>query len=68
MIKKMMHVKNIKENPFDFFVFDLQGTLMVHYKMEQGDHKKITGLERGYYTYQVFKNDEMSEAGKLIIK
>ena len=68
IIKKTMHVKNVEGNEVDFFVFDLQGTLMVHYKMNEKDHKKINGLEKGTYTYQVFRKDEMSESGKIIIK
>ena len=68
MLKRMMHVKNVENTPVDFFVFDLQGTIMVHYKMNEKDHKKINGLEKGTYTYQVFKDDEMSESGKIIIK
>ena len=68
IIKKTMHVKNVEESEVDFFVFDQQGTLMIHYKMDEKDHKKINGLEKGTYTYQVFKKDEMSESGKLIIK
>jgi hypothetical protein len=68
IIKKTMHVKNIENGKVDFFVFDPQGTLMVHYKMNERDHKKINGLEKGTYTYQVFKKDEMSESGKVIIK
>jgi hypothetical protein len=68
MLKRIMHVKSIEEASLDFFVFDLQGTLVRHYKMQEGDHKKIGGLDRGAYVYQVFKNDEMSESGKLNIK
>ena len=68
ILKKTMHVKSVESSEVDFFVFALDGTLMVHYKMNEKDHKKINGLEKGTYTYQVFKNDEMSEAGKLIIK
>ena len=68
IIKKTMHVKNVENKEVDFFVFDLDGTLMVHYKMNEKDHKRINGLEKGTYTYQVFKNDEMSESGKIIIK
>jgi len=68
MLKRMMHVKNVENTPVDFFVFDSQGTIMVHYKMNEKDHKKINGLEKGTYTYQVFKDDEMSESGKIIIK
>ena len=68
IIKKTMHVKNVESSEVDFFVFATDGTLMVHYKMNEKDHKRINGLEKGTYTYQVFKKDEMSEAGKLIIK
>lgn len=68
MLKKIMHVKNIETEQVDFFVFDASGTIMVHYKMNEKDHKKINGLDKGTYTYQVFKNDEMSESGKIVIK
>ena len=68
LLKKVMHVKNVESEKVDFFVFDSEGTIMVHYKMNEKDHKKINGLEKGTYTYQVFKNDEMSESGKIIIK
>jgi hypothetical protein len=68
MLKRMMHVKSVENTLVDFFVFDTEGTIMIHYKMNERDHKKINGLEKGTYTYQVFKNDEMSESGKIIIK
>ena len=68
LLKNVMHVKNVESAKVDFFVFDAEGTIMVHYKMNDKDHKKINGLEKGTYTYQVFKNDEMSESGQIIIK
>lgn len=68
MIKRTMHVKSIQNAEVDFFVFDAEGTLLVHYKMNEKDHKKINNLDKGTYTYQVFKDDEMSESGKIIIK
>jgi hypothetical protein len=68
LLKNVMHVKNVETVKVDFFVFDSEGTIMVHYKMNEKDHKKINGLEKGSYTYQVFKNDEMSESGRIIIK
>ena len=68
ILKRIMHVKSVEETTLDFFVFDLEGTLVRHFKMEEGDHKKIEGLDRGNYMYQVFKGDEMSESGKLNIK
>ncbi len=68
LVKRIMHVKNIEEKSLDFFVFDLEGTLIRHFKMEDGDRKKISGLEKGLYVYQVFTGDEMSESGKITIK
>lgn len=66
--KRLMHVKNIESEALDFYVFDIDGSIMIHYKMDEKDHKKIYGLDRGTYTYQVFKKDEMSESGRLVIK
>ena len=68
LLNKAMHVKNVESAKVDFFVFDAEGTIMVHYKMNEKEHKKINGLEKGTYTYQVFKNDEMSESGQITIK
>jgi hypothetical protein len=70
VVKKAMHVI-AKENDgkkIDFFVFDLQGTLLKHYKMDGGDHEKITGLKRGKYIYNVFSGDEETAAGKFEIR
>ena len=68
LVKRLMHVKNVEDTQLDFFVFDLEGTLIRHFKMDEGDHKKITGLEKGLYVYQVFVGDIMSESGKITIK
>ena len=68
IIKRVIHVKNVEDAALDFFVFDLEGTLVIHYKMKEGDRKNISGLERGSYVYQVFKEDEMRNSGKLNIK
>jgi hypothetical protein len=57
------NVKNI-----DFFVFDLQGTLIENYKMKAHDHFKISGLARGIYVYRVFSGDEETASGKFEIR
>jgi len=70
LIKKAMHVV-AKENDgkeIDFFVFDLEGTLLKHYKMADGDRKNINGLERGKYIYHVFCGDEETATGKFDIR
>jgi hypothetical protein len=69
-LKRDMHVvaKNNDGNTIDFFVFDLQGTLIQNYKMKAKDHYRISGLTRGTYIYRVFSGDEETAAGKFEIR
>ena len=69
-LKREMHVvaKQNDGKVIDFFVFDLEGTLIQNYKMKARDHNKITGLARGTYMYRVFCGDEETAAGKFEIK
>ena len=69
-LKRTMHVvaKENEGKEVDFFVFDMQGTLMLNYKMKSGDHQRITGLSRGTYEYRVFTGDEQTAGGKFLIK
>ena len=67
VLKRTMHVvaKDNQNKKIDFFVFDLEGTLIQHYKMEGGDHKKLSGLERGKYVWRVFSGDEETATGNF---
>lgn len=69
-ISRAIHVvaKENEGKKIDFFIFDLQGELMKHYKLDEGDHEKITGLRRGKYIYHVFCGDEETANGKLDIR
>lgn len=69
-IKRSMHViaKSNDAATTDFYVFDLEGTLMKHFKMAPRDHQKINGLKRGTYIYRVFSGDEETAAGKFEIR
>ncbi|MGB3007898.1 MAG: T9SS type A sorting domain-containing protein [Chitinophagaceae bacterium] len=70
IIKREMHVI-AKENDgkeINFFVFDLQGTLMQHFKMKYKDHYRLQGLEKGVYIYRVFCGDEETVSGKFEIR
>jgi hypothetical protein len=69
-LKRDMHViaKNTEGKILDFFVFDVEGTLIQNYKMNAGDHYRITGLARGTYVYRVFNGDEETAAGKFEIR
>ncbi len=69
-VKREMHVV-AKENDgseVDFFVFDLQGTILQHYKMKPKSHYKLSGLRKGKYTFSVFQGDEETASGKFEIR
>ena len=68
--KKKVHVK-AKENKgkeIDFFVFDLDGTLVHNHKMKTRDHIRINNLSKGVYVYRVFLGDEETASGQFEIK
>jgi hypothetical protein len=69
-LKRAMHViaKENEGKDVDFFVFDLQGTLVKNYRMKAKDHIRITGMARGSYIYRVFCGDEETAAGKFEIR
>lgn len=68
ILKRVMHVVARDNDDIDFFVFDLEGTIVKHYKMKNGDHQKITDLERGKYVFSVFSGDEETATGKFDIR
>ena len=61
-------VKDIADQTIDFYVFDLEGTMVVNYKLRSKEKKIITTLEKGAYTYNAFAGDEETDFGKLIIE
>jgi hypothetical protein len=70
IFKRVMHVA-AKDNDgvdVDFFVFDLQGTIVKHYKMKSGEHQKIADLERGKYVFSVFSGDDETATGNFEIR
>ena len=68
--KRIMHVEANNNIPqvIDFFVFDLQGTLIQHYKMEAGERAKLVNLKRGKYVYHVFSGDEETANGQFDVR
>lgn len=69
-VKREMHVV-AKENDgveVDFFVFDLQGTIIQHYKMKPKSHYKLSGLRKGKYSFSVFQGDAETASGKFEIR
>jgi len=69
-LKREMHVvaKDNDGKEIDFFVFDLEGTMLHNYKMQSREHKKLSGMKRGTYIYRVFNGDEETAAGKFEIR
>lgn len=69
-LKRDMHIvaKDNDGKEIDFFVFDLQGTLVQNYKMKAKDHYRISGLQRGTYVYRVFNGDEETATGQFEIR
>jgi hypothetical protein len=57
-----------KAGELDFYVFGLDGTLIQHHKMKAGAKKKINGLAKGKYTYQVFSGDAEKAAGEFEVR
>ncbi|MFM2337613.1 MAG: hypothetical protein RL115_806 [Bacteroidota bacterium] len=70
IIKREMHVVAKENNGkiVDFFVFDTEGAIVQQYKMSEREHKKITGLAPGKYTYRVFTGDTETTAGNFEIR
>lgn len=61
-------VKDIPGETIDFYVFDLEGTMVINYKLKSKEKKVITHLEKGAYTYNVFSGDEETDFGRLVIE
>ena len=66
--KKEMHVLVREKTEIFFVVFDTEGTLMVNRKLKPNEHFKITGLDKGNYSYHVFDGDEEKASGKFEIR
>ncbi len=67
--KQNIHVVTNKKDrkEVDFFLFDLEGTLVQNYRMKANDQVKITGMKKGTYIYRVFCGDEETSAGQIEI-
>ena len=70
IFKKTMHVtaRQGNEKEIDFFVFDVDGNMVMNYKMKAGEKKTVSGLKKGTYVYNVFCDDESIGTGQLEIR
>jgi hypothetical protein len=70
IMKKEMHViaKSGIEKEIEFMVFDINGNMVLNYKMKPGEKRTITELKKGSYMYHVFAEDEYLTTGKIVFK
>lgn len=70
VLKKAMHViaKSGSRKEIEFLVFDVNGNMVLNYKMQAGERKTITDLKKGSYMYYVFAEDEYLMTGKIVFK
>jgi hypothetical protein len=69
ILKRVMHVvAKDNDETVDFYVFDLEGTMVKHYKMKSGDHERIADLARGKYVFSVFAGDDETATGNFEIR
>ena len=68
--KRDMHVvvKEKEGREIDFYVFDVNGTIIKHSRMKEKEHIRVTGLARGKYIYRVFLGDEETANGHFEIR
>jgi hypothetical protein len=70
VIKKAMHIVarsgNAKE--IEFLVFDINGNMVLNYKMKAGERRTNTELKRGSNMYHVFAEDEYLTTGKIVFR
>lgn len=66
----IIHVNSINKSlkEIQFYVFDLEGTMIENVRLVGKERKKIRGLKKGTYLYDVFNNDESIERGKIVVK
>ena len=70
IVKKEMHVlaKSGIEKEIEFMVFDINGNMVLDYKMKPGEKRTINELKKGSYMYHVFAEDEYLTTGKIVFR
>ncbi len=69
-IKRKVHViaRSGNKKEIDFLVFDINGNMVLNYKMKAGERKTINELKKGSYMYHVFAEDEYLTTGKIVFR
>ena len=61
-------VSSVSSERLYFYIFDLEGVLVSRLILKAKEKKTITDLKKGIYLYDVFREDESIEQGKIIVK
>jgi hypothetical protein len=69
-VKKVMHVvaRSGNKKEIEFLVFDINGNMVLTYKMKAGEKKTICDLKKGAYMYHVFADDEYLMTGRIVFR
>jgi Secretion system C-terminal sorting domain len=60
-------LKSSQKKEYQLFLFTAEGKLVRHQAIKNRQTLQITGLTKGYYTYDILNNDERMERGRLIV-
>ena len=63
-----IHVSAVGKEELQFYVFELDGTMVSNIRLNGKEKKTIKNLRKGTYTYDVFMNDEGVESGTIVVK
>jgi hypothetical protein len=63
-----IHVSAVGDQELQFYVFELDGTMVSNIRLSGKEKKTIKNLRKGTYTYDVFLNDEGVESGTIVVK
>lgn len=65
-----LQVKNNhrSEKDIQLYVFDVDGVMIENIRLQARQTKKINGLVKGTYLYDVFVKDESIERGKIVVE
>ena len=61
-------VSSVSSGRLYFYIFDLEGVLVSRLILKAKEKKTIQDLKKGIYLYDVFREDESIEQGKIIVR
>ena len=68
MIRKCLYVKSTHEKEISFLLFNMEGNLVLDYKLKKGERKTITGLSKGDFVYVTFCDEVKTGTGRIQIR